>query len=180
MNKNEKIVIEYLIKSLIKEEVDKALTLSNKRRKEFKNQWLKKEQTNDNSLSNLEQDINNSLGNLDGNNNSSLPNNNNNQQPDNGLNNNPTDNTSATPDMGDNDDNKDAPTDPLEDIKISALELAEKTKDPAEVLKLVKSKIQDRFQSYEEANKVIEALRETGDGTLLKVAERLQMFLGAK
>lgn len=69
------------------------------------------------------------------------------------------------------------PDDPIMAITDDAIKILDKTKDPGDILKTVKSSIQKYFDEFEDATPVIKALWDTEDLILRDVARRLLLFI---
>lgn len=139
-----------LIKELVKDEVDKALALSDKRRTEFKKQFKLQEQDE-------QQGAPADSSGLSG----------------------PTPPTTPAAPTGTDEKPKEEPKNPLEDIKTAATDLSKKTKDVPTILKAIKAKIQDNYKSLDDASEVVDALVDTKEPVLMSVAKRLEQFLKA-
>jgi hypothetical protein len=180
--------LENLIKTLIKDELDKALALSNTRRKEFKKQFKLSEAQTANLAADPNIDPNNPLNTMDANNTATAgvpgggsdpgaP------SPTPGAGIPPTADPTKPDTQNGNPDTKNdpamdaAPKNPLDDITSTAKDLTKQTRDVPTILKAVKAKIQSNYKELGDPKQVVQALRDTKDATLISVAQRLEQFL---
>jgi hypothetical protein len=194
-NSTSKSMLAKLIDQLIKEELDKALSLSNKRRKEFIEQF----KLNEADLGGVKKDPKEDpLAFLGGDSPTETP-----KSPVGGaptgatgttgtngtgssaapLDTNAGPNSDQTPPSGEAstapEENSD-PKNPIEDITSSAKELMKHTRDVPTILKLVKSKMQTNYSQLGDSSlEVIKALKDTKDPILASVAARLEQFFKA-
>lgn len=174
MKKKKVLSLEELIRNLVKQELDNAMGLSDKRRAEFKKQFQKKDKKDKEQVQLKEQqdsttpavpqdDISNPLSQ----NQNSDPN----TQPENqGT---QTDSSSPNP----TDTKSTTPTDPMDDITKTALSVASQTKNPDEVVKAIKSKIQDYGKQVDYVD-LMKALDSNNDVNVKRAATKLSLFLG--
>jgi hypothetical protein len=177
-------LLKKLVEQLVNNELDKALALSNKRRKEFQKQFKLNEADTQNP--NKPADPNDPLAAMDaaGSNPAGIPQTN------------PAASPGATPAPTDPSAQQNPPTDsinpgedsqppteepknPLEDITSTAKELSKQTRDVPTILKAVKAKMQDNYKQLSSPKEVVQSLKNTRDPILASVAQRLEQFLKA-
>jgi len=69
------------------------------------------------------------------------------------------------------------PTDPVLSITNDAIELLNQTKEPAKILKNIKSSMQKYFDDFDDATPIIKSLWDTESVVLRDVARRLLLFI---